>query len=70
VFKLRDIGAWGIDQRAILLDNAITDERPHAEMIILRSKMFKVASGEDQGSKTLVNRLQERPGGRMVKSWR
>jgi len=58
MFKLRDVGARSIDQRSILLNNTVANERPHAEMIVLCSKMLEIASGEDKSPKVLVNRLQ------------
>ena len=68
MFKLRNIRASNIDQRPILLDNAVSDERPHAKMIALRSKMLEVTSGEDQGPKVIVDSLQQRLSGGVMEA--
>ena len=68
MLKLSNIGARNIDQRSIGLDNAIRDERFHAEVIILYSNALKEMSGEDQSSEVLIDRLQQRLRGGMMKT--
>jgi len=68
MFKLCDIRARNIDQRSIGLNNAIQDKRFHAEEVILRSDALKVTPGEDQSSEVLIDRLQQRLGGGMMKT--
>ena len=68
MLKLCDIRARNIDQRSIGLNNAIRDERSHAEVVILHSNALKVMPGEDQSSKVLIDRLQQRLGGGMMKT--
>lgn len=67
MFKLCDIRARNIDQRRIGLNNAIQDERFHAKVVMLHAKALKVTSGEDQSSEVLVDRLQQRLSGGMMK---
>jgi len=68
MLKLCDIRARNIDQRSIGLNNAIRDERSHAEVVILHSNALKVTPGEDQSSEVLIDRLQQRLGGGMMKT--
>ncbi len=68
MLKLCDIRARNIDQRSIGLNNAIRDERSHAEVVILHSNALKVTPGEDQSSEVLIDRLQQRLGGDMMKT--
>ena len=68
MLKLCDIRARHIDQRSIGLNNAIRDERSHAEVVILHSSALKVTPGEDQSSEVLIDRLQQRLGGGMMKT--
>lgn len=68
MLKLCDIRARNIDQWSIGLDNAVRDERSHAEVVMLHSDALKVALGKDQGSKVLIDRLQQRLGGGMMKT--
>ena len=68
MLKLCDIRARNIDQRSIGLNNAIRDERSHAEVVTLHSNALKVTPGEDQSSEVLIDRLQQRLGGGMMKT--
>ncbi len=68
MLKLCDIRARNIDQRSIGLNNAIRDERSHAKVVILHSNALKVTPGEDQSSEVLIDRLQQRLGGGMMKT--
>ena len=68
MLKLCDMRARNIDQRSIGLNNAIRDERSHAELVILHSNALKVTPGEDQSSEVLIDRLQQRLGGGMMKT--
>ena len=68
MLKLCDIRARNIDQWSIGLNNAIRDERSHAEVVILHSNALKVTPGEDQSSEVLIDRLQQRLGGGMMKT--
>lgn len=68
MLELRDIRARNIDQRSIGLNNAIRDQRSHAEVVILHSNALEVAPGEDQSSKVLIDRPQQRLGGGMMKT--
>ena len=68
MLKLCDIRAGNIDQRSIGLNNATRDERSHAEVVVLHSNALKVTPGEDQGSKVLIDRLQQRLGRGMMKA--
>jgi hypothetical protein len=70
MLKLCDIRARNIDKWPIGLNNATRDERSHAEMVILRSKALKVAPREYQSSEVLIDRLQKRLGGGMMKTSR
>lgn len=58
MLELCDIRPRSIDKRRIGLNNAIRDERSHAEVIILYSKALKVAPREDQSPEILLDRLQ------------
>jgi hypothetical protein len=68
MLKLCDIRARNIDQRSIGLNNTIRDERSHAEVVILHSNALKVTPGEDQSSEVLIDCLQQRLGGGMMKT--
>lgn len=68
MLKLRDIRAGNINQWFVGVNNAMRDERSHAEMIILHPNVIKVTSGEDQGSEVLIDRLQQRLGGGVMKT--
>ncbi len=68
MLKLSDIGARNIDQWSIGLDNAIRDERFHAEVVIFHSNALKITPGEDQSSEILIDRLQQRLSGGMMKT--
>ena len=68
MLKLCDIRARNINQRSIGINNAIRDERSHAEVIILHSNALKVTPGEDQSSEVLIDRLQQRLGGSIMKT--
>ena len=68
MLKLCDIRAGNVDQRSIGLNNAIRDERSHAEVVILHSNALKVTPGKDQISEVLIDRLQQRLGGGMMKT--
>lgn len=68
MLKLRDIRARNIDQRPIGMNNPIRDKRAHAEMVLLHSNTLQVPPGKDQRPKILVNRLQQRPGGGVMKT--
>lgn len=68
MLKLCDIRARNIDQRSIGLNNAIRDERSHAEVVILHSNALEVTPGEDQSSEVLIDRLQQRLSGGMMKT--
>ncbi len=68
MLKLCHVRARNIDQRSIGLNNAIRDKRSHAEVVILHSNALKVTPGEDQSSEVLIDRLQQRLGGGMMKT--
>ena len=68
MLKLCDIRARNIDQWSIRLNNAIRDERSHGKVVILHSSALKVTPGEDQSSEVLIDRLQQRLGGGMMKT--
>lgn len=55
MLKLCDIRARNIHQWSIGLNNAIRDERFHAEVVILHSNALKVTPGEDQRSEILID---------------
>lgn len=62
VLELRNIRARYIHQRLVIIDDTFSDERPHAEMVVLHAKVLKIALGEDQSSEVLINRLKQRLG--------
>lgn len=66
--KLCDMRARNISQRYAGVDNAIRDERSRADVVILHPNALKVTPGEDQSSEVLIDRLQQRLGGSMVKT--
>ena len=68
MLKLCDIRARNIDERPIGLNNAIRDERSHAEVVILHSNALKVTPGEDQSSEVLIDPLQQQLGGGLMKT--
>lgn len=68
MLKLCNIRARYIDQWSVALDDSILDEGSHTEMVVLHSDTLKIAPGEDDGSKVLINLLQKRFGGRVVET--
>ena len=68
MLKLCDIRARNINQRSIGLNNAIRDERSHAEVVTLHSNALKVTPGEHQSSEVLIDRCQQRLGGGMMET--
>ena len=68
MLKLCDIRARNIDRRSIGVNNAIRDEGSHAEVVILDSVALKVTPGEHQSPEILIDRLQQRLGGGILKT--
>lgn len=66
MLELRDIRAGDIDQRRIRLDDAMRDERSHADEVVLHTQALEGPLGEDQRREVFLNGLQQRLGGRMM----
>lgn len=67
MLKLCDIRARNCDQWSVRLNNSTGDKRSHVEEVFLHSDAFKVTPGEDQISEILVEGLQQRLSGSMIK---
>lgn len=58
MLKLRDVGSRNIHERRIRLNDTISDERSHTEMVSLYPQPLKVAPGENQSPEILLDGLQ------------
>lgn len=60
MLELRHVRARDVHQRLIALNNPLIDERLHAKMIVLHSKVLQVPPGEDKRPKVVINRFKQR----------
>lgn len=71
MLKLRDVRARDIHQRSVGVYEAVRDQRPHPEVVVLHPRdTFQVPPGEDQGPEILVDGLEQRLRGGVMKARR
>jgi hypothetical protein len=59
VLELRNIRPRDVDQRLVALHNPLLNQRLHPKMVVLDSKLLKIAPGEHQRPEILIDGLEQ-----------